>query len=276
MRAVIDIGSNSVRLMTEGAKDKLIRSTQLSEGLSLTGRLNIDAMTRTAEAVREFYGRAIDKGAVKVYVFATEAVRSAANGGEFLDLMKECGISVDILSPEREAEAGFVGASLGGRAAVIDIGGASTEIIIGCGRCIVFSQSLALGVVKLRDLFGQDSLKIKDYTDNAVRGIGTLPPIDYAVAIGGTASTVAAILSGGYDRDRIHRYHLKYDEIEDVLDRIETSRDLSAIKGLPQMRRTIIKGGILLLLSIMEYMKLTEVIVSEEDNMEGYLRLLDN
>jgi len=275
MRAVIDIGSNSIRLMLEGNKLKTINTTQLAEGLALSGKLKDEAMRRTADAVEEFYRAAQAEGASEIFSFATEAVRSAQNGKDFIRMLLDRGITVDLLSPEREAECGFSGAYRGGRGAVFDIGGASTEIMIGQESGLIFERSVSVGIVRLRDLCGQEVEKLQEYIGEKLLEFGEVPETDYAVAIGGTASTVVAVLLGGYDRDRVHNYSLSVDKMREVLERIVSSTDRTKIAGLPAMRSTVIIGGIALLIKTTEMLGHSSVIVSEEDNMEGYLQLLD-
>ena len=106
--AVIDIGSNSVRLMfvADGkVLYKTLNTTRLGEGLAVSPYLREEAMARTALAVADFFYRAKDEGAEIVYAFATAAVRSAKNGADFVSLVKEkCGLSVEVVSGETEAE----------------------------------------------------------------------------------------------------------------------------------------------------------------------------
>ncbi len=275
MRAVIDIGSNSIRLMIEGEKVKRINTTQLAEGLAISGMLNEGAIKRTADAVEEFYHMAEALGAEKIYPFATEAVRSARNGGEFISHLAERGIKVDLLSTEREAECGFIGAYKGGRAAIFDIGGGSTEIITGNENGLTYERSVPVGIVRLKDLCGQDVKKLESYIEAKLKEFGSVPSSDYAVAIGGTASTVAAVLLGGYDRDKVHNYTLTVDKMQEVLDLIVNAPDRNKIPGLPLMRSTVIIGGIILLIKITRMLGHNSIIVSEEDNMEGYIKQLD-
>lgn len=275
-RAIIDIGSNSIRLLIEGHVDKKINTTQLAEGLSLTGKLNDNAMDRTVKAICEFYYEAVEAGASKVYAFATEAVRSAANGAEFVNrLQSECDVEIEILTPDKEAQCGYLGAAKGGKCCIIDIGGASTEIIAGNEDDILYSKSVPVGIVRLKDLCGQDIDKLNEYVANKIKEYGIIPEVDYAVAIGGTASTVVSIFLEGYNREEIHNYLLTRVQLHCVLNELTIAKDLTQVKGLPPMRATVIIGGIILLDHIMEMLNLDEIVVSEEDNMEGYLKLLD-
>jgi exopolyphosphatase/guanosine-5'-triphosphate,3'-diphosphate pyrophosphatase len=102
--AVIDIGSNSVRLMfvADGkVLYKALNTTRLGEGLAEYPRLKPEALERTAQAVAEFYARAINEGAESVLSFATAAARTAENGQEFVDRVQAlCGLRVEIISGE--------------------------------------------------------------------------------------------------------------------------------------------------------------------------------
>ena len=274
IKAVIDIGSNSIRLLVDNDKNKLINTTQLAEGLSISGILNNNAMERTAIAINEFYQLAIERGADKVYAFATEAVRSARNGGDFIKMMKDrYAIDIDLLSPEEEARAGFTGAYNGGNACVIDIGGASTEIVTGNEKGINYARSIPIGIVRLKDICGTDRDKLNDYIPKKLAEFGDVGHFDYGIAIGGTASAVVAMIFEGFNREIVHHYHLTRIELNMVLHVLDTVPDINAIKGLPVKRAEVIIGGILLLDHIMDMLGLDEVLVSENDNIEGYLKL---
>lgn len=116
--AVIDIGSNSVRLMMMADGKvlyKTLDTTRLGEGLASSSLLKREAVERTAAAVAAFYARANAEGAASVYAFATAAVRSAENGSEFVARVRElCPLDVEVISGMEEAELGILGA-LGGR-----------------------------------------------------------------------------------------------------------------------------------------------------------------
>ncbi len=132
-RAVIDIGSNSVRLMKEDAKgQKKVVMTQLGKS-AVSGVLSSESMRATIDALLEF--RAECEG-YEIFCFATEAIRSSINGKEFIrEIYEKCDIEVELLTPEDEALCGYLGATGGvGNCTVIDVGGAITEIITGQGE----------------------------------------------------------------------------------------------------------------------------------------------
>ena len=163
--AVIDIGSNSVRLMMMADGKvlyKTLNTTRLGEGIASSPFLKDEAISRTASAVADFFSRAKREGAVDVYAFATAAVRSAENGSAFIDRVKElCELDVEIISGEEEAEIGILGALGEKDGGIIDVGGASTEIIIRAGGTIIYKKSVNIGVVRLKDLCGAEKTDCK-------------------------------------------------------------------------------------------------------------------
>ena len=160
--AVIDIGSNSVRLMmTENGKKlyKLVEITRLSLGMSEDGRISDTSAERTVTAVLHFYEKAKADGADKIYAFATACCRNASNGNEFVDkIYSLCGLRVEIIDGETEAKIGFLGAC-GNSGGVIDIGGASTEIIVKTDGETKYAKSVNIGVVRLFEWANNDRLK---------------------------------------------------------------------------------------------------------------------
>ena len=147
--AVIGIGSNSVRMLVAEAADGEIRrisrdraGTRLFAGLDEAGNLSREAMASSCAAVKRMADSARSQGAEKVHLFATSATRDAANNADFAALLKaETGLTLEICSGDEEAALSFFGATDGGDSGVIDIGGGSTEIIIGPGRNIRCSFS---------------------------------------------------------------------------------------------------------------------------------------
>ena len=131
--AVIDIGSNSVRLMlwADGTLYKKLFTTRLAAGMR-NGLLADDAMRRTAEAVAACFEEGVrEAGRGNTFAFATAAVRTAVNGDEFCGLVKKlCGLTIDVVAGETEALLGALGAVGSGDGGMVDIGGASTEVFV--------------------------------------------------------------------------------------------------------------------------------------------------
>jgi exopolyphosphatase/guanosine-5'-triphosphate,3'-diphosphate pyrophosphatase len=217
--AVIDVGSNSVRMLFRG--EKQIENTQLAEGLMTSGKLKDEAMARTADAVRAFAVQAKEDGAESVYAFATEAVRSAENGGDFIKILKDCGVAAEVIPSETEGIIGFDGAYTDGKPCVVDIGGASTEVTVGDGVKIYYSHSMPLGSVRLKD-YSADADKQLAYARERVKEYGAVPKFDRLVSIGGSVSVLCAVMQSlePYDPNKIHGFTMTYGEIKTVVENI--------------------------------------------------------
>ena len=275
---VIDIGSNSVRLMLRADGKTLyksVKTTRLGEKLSLTGGLQNSAMQRTANAVSELIVQANADGAEKVFLFATAAVRSAKNGGEFVSLVKEkTGVSVDVISGIEEAQIGLLGAVGKGAGAIIDIGGASTELSVRNDSEQIYSKSVDVGTVRLFDLCGMDEKKLNERISQILPAYGSLPPCDRVCAIGGTATTVAAIdlALAVFDEKKVDGHILTRKRLNELCTAILplSVRERRSVPGMDLNKLDVIGGGMLLLLRIMEYWNLFQIIVRCADNLEGY------
>ncbi len=277
---IIDIGSNSIRLMISDGKKSLkkyVETTKLADGLAKTGILQDAAMERSLFAIQKFVAIA-QKYNAEIHIFATEAVRSAKNSSVFTsDIKRLTDIDVDVVCGDMEAKLGFTGASEGQNVCVVDIGGASTEIVCGDNGNILYGKSVPIGAVRLRDNCGEDEDKLQTYIAENLKNYGTIPTMDRLVAIGGTASTLVSVLlqMEEYDSDLVHNYKLYRKDIEKIYNQIKntTPEERCRIKGLVAGRRDIIVGAALELIKIMEKLGFEYLFVSEKDNLEGYLML---
>lgn len=278
--AVIDIGSNSVRLMlmADGkALYKTLNTTRLGEGIASSARLKPEAMERTSSAVAEFYARALKEGASSVHAFATAAVRSAENGASFVAEVKElCGLDVEVVSGGEEAEIGILGA-LGDRdGGIIDVGGASTEVIVRRGGKILYEKSVNIGVVRLKDMCGSDKAALQRAALDAVKEYGKVPYGAPMYAIGGTATTLAAVLLDmkEYEPSRITGTVISGERMRSLADRLSAMsvEEIAALPGVPQKRADVLGGGAILLSAVMDGLGFKEIVVSDSDNLEGYAR----
>ncbi len=277
--AVIDIGSNSVRLLlwADGRSIyKKIETTRLGGGLSQTGRLSEAAIRRTADAVAAFAREAAREGAEKTAAFATAAVRSAENGRDFVRLVRaECGVDVDVISGEREAALGLAGA-LGGRdGGIVDVGGASTEITVAAGGKIVCAVSADIGAVRLKDLCGEDRAALARVIAEKTAAFGRVPPTAELYAIGGTATSLAALEKEvePYDPAQIDGTVLPAECVQAWADKLLSlsQEERLRLRGMDPRRADILGGGVLLLRAAMAAAGAEKIVVSERDNMEGYL-----
>lgn len=281
MDAVIDIGSNSVRLMIdrgERVNKKILDSTTLADGLALTGVLRDDAMQRTQDAVVRFVKMAKQQGADNVYVFATEAMRSAKNGAQFAQkLSHACGVTVDVVSGKDEGLLGLYGAldDDHDEITVIDIGGASVEIVRGNKKVTTYARSLPLGMVRLIDTVGSNENEIDAYVTSHITQFGIVSGHE-TVAIGGTATALASMALGQkiYDAQQIHGYELDFDTLAYLRKQIFSSKNVQAdFPTLSKNRARIIGHGSIMLQRLIEFLGTDSVRVSEHDNLEGYLLL---
>lgn len=283
--AAIDIGSNSVRLMmwADGKTlYKRMKTTRLGEGLNLAPRLSEEACVRTAQAVAEFTAVATADGAEKVYAFATAAVRSAENPELFTGKVKElCGVEVDVISGEREAQIGLLGAIGNGDGGqcdcggIIDVGGASTEVTVRAGGTIKYSKSVNIGTVRILDAAGRDLSKINAFIAEKISEYGKQ---DFShinmYAVGGTASRLAAIKHGlkEYDADILHGTVLTVGEVGNF-SKLLTGMSVDEIRQTTICAKSadLIGGGAALLAAVMKNFNIGKITVSESDNLEGYV-----
>lgn len=276
--AVIDIGSNSVRLMfvADGkVLYKTLQTTRLGEGLAEKPLLKPEAIERSALAVSTFYKKAIEEGAEKVLCFATAAVRSAENRQIFLDRVYAlCGLTIDVISGEEEAEIGILGALGNHDGGVIDIGGASTEIVVKKAGALIYKKSVNIGVVRLKDMCGRDRLALEKVADEASKQYGEIPLGDTIYAIGGTATTLAAQVLGleNYSSEAITGAVVTMADIEALTDKL-LSMSVEEIANLPCMpkgRADVLTGGAVLFTRLMKNLGFNRLIASDRDNLEGY------
>ena len=272
--AVIDIGSNSVRLMFVADGKVLykdLRSTRIGEGLALSGALKIEAIERSAQAVKAFYDKAKRDGAEEVGAFATAAVRSAKNGQAFLERVKQlCPLVVEVVSGETEAELGVLGALGEKDGALIDIGGASSELVVKKQGVIVYKKSANIGVVRIKDA-GENAEKLMQNALNEYEN----PPLDKVLyAIGGTATTLASLYLRleKYDSNRVTGTEITAEELKKLIDALNelSVAEIAKLPCMPEGRADVIVGGAVWLYTLIKRFGIEKIIVSDRDNLEGY------
>ena len=276
--AVMDIGSNSVRLMFVADGKilyKTLTTTRLGEGLAFKPLLKKEAILRTANVVTQYYHQALNEGANLVLAFATAAVRFAENGQEFVTKVKElCGLTVEVLSGEEEAEIGILGAVGKADGGVIDIGGASTEIVQKKANQLIYKKSLDIGVVRLKDECEKDFNKLLAQSKVAVQQFKGVDAHLKMYAIGGTATTIAGVVLGlqNYQSNKITGAKLSLEVLEYWAHRLTklTTEEIQALPCMQKERADVIAGGVVLLYTLVKDLGFLEVIVSDRDNLEGY------
>ena len=247
---------------------KTLNTTRLGEGLVSTGAMTQSAIARTAVAVRDFAARAKEEGAERVFAFATAAVRSASNRADFLKAVKaEAGIDVDVISGEEEARIGILGALCGG---------ASTEITLQRSGARLYSHSANVGTVRLYDACGRDKAALLRYISGAIAEYGSVPAQGLTMyAIGGTATTMAAVALGleKYDPSKTDGAQITLEQAGRMADMLLSLsvEEVKKVKGMEPRRADVIGGGCLLMCSIMSMLGADKIVVSEKDNLEGYV-----
>ncbi|HEU4566716.1 MAG TPA: exopolyphosphatase [Marmoricola sp.] len=295
--AAFDCGTNSLRVLVadldpvSGTETEVLREmriVRLGEGVDRTGRISDAAMRRVLTAVEDFAELVRDAGAAAVRFCATSAARDAANAAEFMAAVRErVGVDPEVLDGLDEARASYAGAtrSLPDAPAprlVVDIGGGSTELILGDaeGR-VLAEQSLDIGSVRLTERHlhddpptpGQVAALVDDA--DAVLDRCRVPVADARTVIGvaGTVTTVAAGVLGlpGYDRDAIHHAQLRATDVAATVDDL-VGMDVAARRALGYMhpgRADVIAGGALILQRLLRRVMPDTLLVSEHDILDG-------
>lgn len=274
--AVIDIGSGSVRMLLGGRKRTVM--TKLGEGLCSTGRLCGAAIKRTVAALKRFVDEA-RRSASDIYVFATEAVRAAENRAEFLGAAeRECGVPIEVISGNEEAEIALLGASGTGDSTVVDIGGASAEIVSGDGSQLLYVKSLPLGVVRLTEQADGNPELIRAYAASGIVRYGDVKLRGELIGVGGTLTSLSAMKLGlkKYDADAVDGTRLTKDDISALAEKLISLGSAEKIGEeypvLPEMRRGLITAGAIFADELLGYLGADGLNVSESDNLDGYLK----
>ncbi len=289
--AIIDIGSNSIRMLIYRIKDgeiqqvnRSLRYTKLAEDLSKTHKLSEAAIKRNLTAIDEFVGIAKDYDVKSFYLYATSAVRDAENREVFMKEVKDrFGFDIHVISGDKEAEYGYFGVrqAFHGPILVFDIGGASTELVYGDEK-LEDAVSLRFGCVRsTEDYFNnldkaQDSKELFDAVYRRVSQVletFKLPEDFTLIGIGGTVTTLSSIVQKLeiYDSSKVHKSVLSYEEIKKVfLDLVKKDeKRLKEVVGLPEKRISTILAGTVITLAVIRASGKTKISVCDTDGLEG-------
>jgi exopolyphosphatase/guanosine-5'-triphosphate,3'-diphosphate pyrophosphatase len=302
-RAVIDLGTNSTLLLIgELDEDYHIKSvlqefyvTRLGENLSQSEIISKKSIERTITVLNR-YAEIINRyGVDQVHIVGTHALRITRNAMEFKNVIQEeFNWRVEILSPEQEAMYSYIGAcdviSPGKRkVVVIDIGGGSTEVILGEQDRIIDYQSLPIGVVTLAEKLGMKeklSQKERKYLYNLALDIfsklsflkKTTDHI-FLVGVGGTITTLAAVKQKmkQYQPEKINGYLLTRHTIHSLYNTLNilTLQQRREIAGISPGREDVIIYGILLFAAFMELFQFNKIVVSDRGLRFGYLKWVE-
>ena len=293
--AVIDIGTNSTRLLisdVEGATAEQVERrttvTNMGRGVDHTNLICADAVEDVCGVIADYMARYEEMGAERVMAIATSAVREAANGEAFIaELRERFALDTRLLTGEEEAHLTYLGATAhrakGEPTLVFDIGGGSTELIIGTGMDVGFHTSLQAGTIRqserhltsdppdpheLEDLASE----VRNLIDGAVAEQPAAAPIR-AIAVAGTPTSLAAVDQAlePYDPGRVHGYRLGMRKIQRMLSRLSSLplAERLRVPGLHPGRAPTIVAGAVILVQVMRAFGLEEIEVSELDILHG-------
>jgi exopolyphosphatase / guanosine-5'-triphosphate,3'-diphosphate pyrophosphatase len=295
--AIVDIGTNSTRLLiadvdeaTEQVQELERRSvvTRLGDGVDSGGMLSAQASARSLAVLRD-YSEAIERlGCERNLAVLTSAVRDAANGAEFSDEVRALGLDAQVLSGDEEAQLTFLGAmsdrpQSATPAVVIDVGGGSTEFIVGSDHTSTFHTSLQAGVVRMSERHIHtdppatpelDALRA-DVREILAQGLRAdlRSTVGSGIAVAGTATSAAAIDQrlDPYDPTKVHGYRLRRSTVGQLLRRLAdiVEAERRQVAGLHPDRAPTIVAGMILLEEAMGAFDLEAVEVSEHDILRG-------
>jgi len=296
-RAVIDIGTNSVKLLVADVQGhdvtpvkELAEQTRLGRGFYENQLLQPEAIAATSKAVAAFSAMAHELGAVSVRVFATSAARDARNPDALTRAIQVAsGLAVEIISGEQEAEWAFRGAGTDAALSrepvlLLDVGGGSTEFILGQGEHKHFRQSFAIGSVRIMEALPHcdppkpsELAACREWLAEFIQ-FKVAPPLELAIArercvgelvlvgTGGTASILAAMENrlGEFDRRKIDGASLSFDRVRYWVGHLWSLplAQRQKLPGLPPQRADVILTGAAIYEAIMNCLRFTNLRVS--------------
>ena len=293
--AVVDVGTNSTRLLVAEVRDGRLRElvrhtnvTRLGEGVDDTGRLSAAAVERVLAVCESYHQEVARHGVERTVAVLTSAVRDAENGADLERTLRErFGFEAMTITGEREARLTFLGATAArphdAPLMVLDIGGGSTEIVVGSRGSVEFFVSTQVGSVRYTERFLRtDPPTAAEQEDcrASVSDVLAASVPEHAreratagIAVAGTPTSFAAIdlELEPYDRDRVDGHRLSLGRCEEILAKLARLPVAARreVRGLhPDRAPTIVAGGIILV-EAMRLFGLTEIQVSEHDILDG-------
>ncbi|MFF3347590.1 exopolyphosphatase [Streptomyces sp. NPDC002779] len=303
--AAIDCGTNSIRLLVADCDpetgelvdlDRRMTIVRLGQGVDRTGRLAPEALERTFAACREYAAVIKEHGAERVRFVATSASRDAENREDFVrGVVGILGVEPEVISGDQEAEFSFTGATreLAGQDhlpkpyLVVDIGGGSTEFVVG-EEHVRAARSVDIGCVRMTERhLVRDGVVCDPPSEEQITAVRadieaaldlaerTVPLREAHTLVGlaGSVTTVSAIAQElpAYDSAAIHHSRVSHDRVREITEWLlhSTHAERAAIPAMHPGRVDVIAAGALVLLAIMERIGAEEVVVSEHDILDG-------
>jgi exopolyphosphatase/guanosine-5'-triphosphate,3'-diphosphate pyrophosphatase len=292
---VVDMGTNSTRLLVADVVDGRVHEverrstvTRLGRGVDTSRQLSAEAIDDVCFVLDNYISLYEDLGAERVSAIATSAVRDAQNSQMFLaELRERFALDARILNGAEEARLTYVGASSerpdAERTLVVDIGGGSTELVVGDGPEVGFYASLQAGTVRHTERYLRadpaEASQLEDLAED-VRGLigealgdSAIAQANEGIAVAGTPTSLAAIELGldPYDPERVHGHRLSLGSIQHMCSEL-ASKPLTErlmVKGLQAGRAPTIVAGVVILIQVMRAFGLDEVEASEHDILWG-------
>ena len=305
--AAIDCGTNSIRLLVADVDDdrrlrdvsRRMEIVRLGEGVDRTGRFSEGALARTFAALDDYAAEIDSLGAERVRMVATSASRDAANRDVFIGgVQRRLGVTPDVVSGDEEAQLSFIGATgelLGSEFAapylVCDIGGGSTEFVLGDDKGVDAARSVDIGCVRMTERHLHDDPPTEEQIraagadiEAAIADVAKTVPVDRAttlVGLAGSVTTVAALALdlASYDAERIHHSVISAAEVHGIARSLlrQTREERAALPVMHPGRVDVIGAGALVLDLVLACCGFDEVVVSEHDILDGIaLSLLED
>jgi exopolyphosphatase/guanosine-5'-triphosphate,3'-diphosphate pyrophosphatase len=293
--AAVDCGTNSIRLLVADVDGRSkvdvhreMRVVRLGQGVDRTGQLAPEAIERTRLALADYAATCRDLGVVSTRMVATSATRDASNRGDFRRMVLDVlGVEPEVISGEEEAALSFDGATRGldpaqGPFLVMDIGGGSTELVLGT-TSVDAARSVDVGCVRLTERHLHDDPPEPDQVagaeadiDNALVLVRQVVPVEKArtaIGLAGSVTTVAALALDlpAYDAERIHLSRIPAADVRSVSNRLLAMNrgERAALPVMHPGRVDVIGAGALVLATLVDRLGLPEVLVSEADILDG-------
>jgi exopolyphosphatase / guanosine-5'-triphosphate,3'-diphosphate pyrophosphatase len=295
--AAIDCGTNSTRLLISRDGDTVDRRmviTRLGKGVDATGELDPEAIERTLAVLRDYRAATDEQQVERLRIAATSAARDASNSEDFFGPAEEIvGTRPELLSGAEEGRLSFAGATADldasrGPFLVIDIGGGSTECMVGTEKpddvrsfdvgCVRLTEKHLTSDPPAPEELSNAIAEAAAWFDDLVREVPAATQAQTVIGLAGTISTIGAVELGmaTYDRNLIHHFRLTRAAVEDVFRTLATERLADRIHnpGLEEARADVIVGGLCVLIAFVRTLAIDELLVSESDILDGLVASL--